>query len=61
MFIMLVSLFVLWTLDCGKFLATDRMLVNCDEKLKSIFLGKSKVDLAELPALIKLHFPKQPK
>ncbi|CAO2835872.1 unnamed protein product [Amaranthus hypochondriacus] len=39
----------------------NKNLVNCDEKLKSILLGKSKVDLAELPALIKLHFPKQPK
>lgn len=39
----------------------NKNLVNCDEKLKSILLGKSKVDLAELPALIKLHFPKESK
>ncbi|KAJ8425688.1 hypothetical protein Cgig2_026210 [Carnegiea gigantea] len=37
----------------------NKNLVNCDEKLKSILLGKSKVDLAELPALIKLHLPKE--
>ncbi|XP_019183520.1 PREDICTED: upstream activation factor subunit UAF30 [Ipomoea nil] len=36
----------------------NKNLVNCDEKLKSILLGKSQVDLAELPALLKLHFPK---
>ncbi|KAL6519685.1 hypothetical protein OROHE_017294 [Orobanche hederae] len=36
-------------------------VVNCDQKLKSILLGKSKVDLTELPMLIKLHFPKKPK
>lgn len=39
----------------------NKNIVNCDDKLKSILLGKSKVDLAELPALIKLHFPKEPK
>ncbi|PIN14710.1 hypothetical protein CDL12_12656 [Handroanthus impetiginosus] len=39
----------------------NKNLVNCDEKLKSILLGKSKVDLTELPLLIKLHFPKQTK
>ncbi|KNA20833.1 hypothetical protein SOVF_048760 [Spinacia oleracea] len=39
----------------------NKNLVNCDEKLKSILLGQSKVDLAELPSLIKLHFPKEPK
>ncbi|KAL0399184.1 UNVERIFIED_CONTAM: hypothetical protein Sradi_2261700 [Sesamum radiatum] len=39
----------------------NKNVVNCDQKLKSILLGKSKVDLAELPMLIKLHFPKQPK
>ncbi|KAL6495503.1 hypothetical protein OROGR_030066 [Orobanche gracilis] len=36
-------------------------VVNCDQKLKSILLGKSKVDLTELPMLIKLHFPKKSK
>ncbi|KAL6569534.1 hypothetical protein OROMI_014048 [Orobanche minor] len=36
-------------------------VVNCDQKLKSILLGKPKVDLTELPMLIKLHFPKKPK
>lgn len=39
----------------------NKNLVNCDEKLKSIFLGKPKVELTELPTLIKLHFPKQPR
>ncbi|XP_021755672.1 upstream activation factor subunit UAF30-like [Chenopodium quinoa] len=39
----------------------NKNYVNCDDKLKSILLGKSKVDLAELPSLIKLHFPKEPK
>lgn len=39
----------------------NKNLVNCDEKLKSILLGKSKIELAELPSLIKLHFPKEPK
>jgi hypothetical protein len=29
--------------------------------LKGILLGKPQVELAELPALIKLHFPKEPK
>ncbi|CAN0900991.1 Upstream activation factor subunit UAF30 [Linum grandiflorum] len=41
--------------------ANNKNLVNCDAKLKQILLGKSQVDLAELPALIKLHFPKAPK
>ncbi|XP_068651353.1 upstream activation factor subunit spp27 [Aristolochia californica] len=39
----------------------DKNKVNCDDKLKSILLGKSKVELAELPHLVKLHFPKQSK
>ncbi|XP_021759019.1 upstream activation factor subunit UAF30-like [Chenopodium quinoa] len=39
----------------------NKNFVICDDKLKSILLGKSKVDLAELPSLIKLHFPKEPK
>ncbi|XP_010248405.1 PREDICTED: upstream activation factor subunit UAF30 [Nelumbo nucifera] len=39
----------------------NKNLVNCDEKLRSILLGKSQVELAELPMLIKLHFPKEPK
>ncbi|XP_043810917.1 upstream activation factor subunit UAF30 isoform X1 [Manihot esculenta] len=39
----------------------NKNVVNCDEKLKSILLGKPQVDLAELPSLIKLHFPKEPK
>ncbi|KAK6934504.1 SWIB/MDM2 domain, partial [Dillenia turbinata] len=39
----------------------NKNVVNCDEKLKSILLGKPQVELAELPALIKLHFPKEPK
>ncbi|GER34093.1 SWIB/MDM2 domain superfamily protein [Striga asiatica] len=39
----------------------NKNVVNCDQKLKSILLGKSKVDLTELPSLVKLHFPKKPK
>ncbi|GAV85873.1 SWIB domain-containing protein [Cephalotus follicularis] len=39
----------------------NKNVVNCDEKLRSILLGKRQVELAELPALIKLHFPKEPK
>ncbi|KAJ6676168.1 hypothetical protein OIU85_009446 [Salix viminalis] len=39
----------------------NKNVVNCDEKLKSILLGKQQVELVELPALIKLHFPKQKK
>ncbi|OWM85862.1 upstream activation factor subunit UAF30 isoform X2 [Punica granatum] len=39
----------------------NRNIVNCDEKLKRILLGKPQVDLAELPSLVKLHFPKEPK
>ena len=36
----------------------NRNMVICDDKLKSILLGKPQVELAELPMLIKLHFPK---
>ncbi|XP_076904414.1 upstream activation factor subunit UAF30-like [Bidens hawaiensis] len=36
----------------------NKNIVNCDAKLKSILLGKTQVELAELPRLIKLHFPK---
>ena len=36
----------------------NRNMVICDDKLKSILLGKPHVELAELPLLIKLHFPK---
>lgn len=39
----------------------NKNVVNCDEKLRSILLGKHQVELVELPALIKLHFPKEPK
>lgn len=39
----------------------NKNIINCDDKLKSILLGKSQVELAELPMLIKLHFPKAPK
>ncbi|XP_043690399.1 upstream activation factor subunit UAF30 [Telopea speciosissima] len=39
----------------------NRNVVNCDEKLRSILLGKAQVELVELPMLIKLHFPKEPK
>ncbi|KAI0502632.1 hypothetical protein KFK09_017587 [Dendrobium nobile] len=41
--------------------AVDMNIVNCDDKLKRILLGKDQIKLAELPTLIKLHFPKQPK
>ncbi|XVF03782.1 hypothetical protein REPUB_Repub05bG0022800 [Reevesia pubescens] len=36
----------------------NKNFVNCDEKLRSILLGRPRVELTELPALIKLHFPK---
>ncbi|KAK1306965.1 hypothetical protein QJS10_CPA10g01929 [Acorus calamus] len=36
----------------------NKNVVNCDDKLKSILLGKPRVELVELPNLIKLHFPK---
>uniref|UniRef100_A0A7N0VM47 DM2 domain-containing protein n=2 Tax=Kalanchoe fedtschenkoi TaxID=63787 RepID=A0A7N0VM47_KALFE len=39
----------------------NKNMVNCDAKLKGILLGRSRVELAELPTLIKLHFPKEPK
>lgn len=39
----------------------NKNVVNCDDKLRSILLGKPQVELAELPTLIKLHFPKEPK
>ncbi|XP_020109825.1 upstream activation factor subunit spp27 isoform X2 [Ananas comosus] len=39
----------------------NKNVVNCDDKLKSILLGKPQVELAELPMLIKLHFPKTSK
>ncbi|KAJ7963728.1 Upstream activation factor subunit like [Quillaja saponaria] len=39
----------------------NKNVVNCDDKLRSILLGKHQVELAELPVLIKLHFPKEPK
>ncbi|WOK98256.1 upstream activation factor subunit UAF30 [Canna indica] len=39
----------------------NKNLVNCDDKLKSILLGKTQVELSELPTLINFHFPKQPK
>ncbi|GLT38140.1 hypothetical protein SLA2020_124170 [Shorea laevis] len=40
---------------------SNKNVINCDDKLRSILLGKPQIDLAELPALIKLHFPKKPK
>ncbi|KAG5094044.1 hypothetical protein JHK84_049632 [Glycine max] len=46
---------------CDAFDQNNKNVVNCDEKLKSILLGKPQVELAELPALIKMHFPKEPK
>ncbi|XP_073025957.1 upstream activation factor subunit UAF30-like [Primulina eburnea] len=40
---------------------SNKNIVTCDHKLKNILLGKPKVELTELPMLIRLHFPKQPK
>ncbi|KAG8064586.1 hypothetical protein GUJ93_ZPchr0004g38816 [Zizania palustris] len=40
---------------------TNRNIVNCDDKLKTVLLGRSKVELSELPLLVKMHFPKVPK
>ncbi|GMH25504.1 hypothetical protein Nepgr_027347 [Nepenthes gracilis] len=39
----------------------NKNVVHCDENLRRIALGKHVVELAELPALIKLHFPKESK
>ncbi|CAD5180642.1 upstream activation factor subunit UAF30-like [Musa acuminata AAA Group] len=39
----------------------NKNLVNCDDKLKSILLGKTQVELSKLPMLINLHFPKPSK
>ncbi|CAN6987717.1 unnamed protein product [Brassica rapa subsp. trilocularis] len=39
----------------------NKNVVNCDEKLKSILLGKQRVELVDLPSLVKLHFTKTPK
>ncbi|GMP69093.1 hypothetical protein CsSME_00028485 [Camellia sinensis var. sinensis] len=39
----------------------NKNVVNCDEKLRSILLGKPQVELVELLTLIKLHFPKEAK
>lgn len=36
----------------------DKNVVICDEKLKGILMGKPRIELIDLPALIKLHFPK---
>ncbi|KAG9144087.1 hypothetical protein Leryth_013742 [Lithospermum erythrorhizon] len=47
---------ILWTKD-----PNNKNMVCCDEKLKGILLGKPRVDLAELPTLMKLHFPKKQK
>ncbi|KAK8947865.1 hypothetical protein KSP40_PGU000217 [Platanthera guangdongensis] len=41
--------------------ASNMNVVNCDNKLKSILLGKDQVNLTELPMLIKLLFPNHPK
>ncbi|KAG0525755.1 hypothetical protein BDA96_06G084100 [Sorghum bicolor] len=40
---------------------TNRNIVKCDEKLKTVLLGKSKVELSELPMIVKLHFPRFPR
>ncbi|KAK3030017.1 hypothetical protein RJ639_038116, partial [Escallonia herrerae] len=36
----------------------NKTVVNCDEKLKTVLLGKPQIELAELPMLVKLHFSK---
>ncbi|KAK2987036.1 hypothetical protein RJ640_004762 [Escallonia rubra] len=36
----------------------NKNVVNCDEKLKTVLLGKPQIELAELPVLVKLHFSK---
>uniref|UniRef100_A0A0A9ERR8 DM2 domain-containing protein n=1 Tax=Arundo donax TaxID=35708 RepID=A0A0A9ERR8_ARUDO len=40
---------------------TNKNIVNCDDNLKTVLLGRSKVELSELPMIVKLHFPKVPK
>ncbi|CAN6210222.1 unnamed protein product, partial [Urochloa humidicola] len=40
---------------------TNKNIVNCDQKLKTVLLGRSKVQLFELPMIVKLNFPKVPK
>ncbi|RLM73884.1 upstream activation factor subunit UAF30-like [Panicum miliaceum] len=40
---------------------TNKNIVNCDEKLKTVLLGRSQVQLFELPMIVKPHFPKVPK
>ncbi|CAA6670561.1 unnamed protein product [Spirodela intermedia] len=39
---------------------SNKNIVNCDDKLKGMLLGKPQLELAELPMLIKMHFPKTP-
>ncbi|KAK3011482.1 hypothetical protein RJ639_012487 [Escallonia herrerae] len=39
----------------------NKNVVNCDEKLKTVLLGKPQIELAELPMLVKLHFSKASK
>ncbi|CAD6263762.1 unnamed protein product [Miscanthus lutarioriparius] len=38
--------------------ATNKNIVKCDEKLKTVLLGRSTVELSELPMIVKLHFPR---
>ncbi|TVU10893.1 hypothetical protein EJB05_44448 [Eragrostis curvula] len=40
---------------------TNKNIVKCDDKLKAVLLGRSRVELSELPMIVKLHFPKVPK
>lgn len=40
---------------------TNKNIVKCDEKLKTVLLGRSTVELSELPMIVKLHFPKFPR
>ncbi|ONM17575.1 SWIb domain-containing protein [Zea mays] len=40
---------------------TNNNILKCDEKLKTILLGRSKATPSELPMIVKLHFPKLPK
>ncbi|XP_025822872.1 uncharacterized protein LOC112898798 isoform X1 [Panicum hallii] len=60
------ALRTLWVVDAERWLLrmhdpTNKNIVNCDEKLKTVLLGRSQVQLFELPMIVKLHFPKVPK
>ncbi|OEL14098.1 hypothetical protein BAE44_0024884 [Dichanthelium oligosanthes] len=56
-FIIIIFFFEMVTI----LICRTQRIVNCDEKLKTVLLGRSKVQLSELPMIVKLHFPKVPK